>query len=183
MTPMNPDPGAVRPASEVWPPPPVNSPAAVESPLAAMGNFQVQSPWLVLLLSVVTLGVYTVFWLRKNIVILNRLRPDLKVSPGTATFALVFSVFSLILDVASWVSRSQSIDSFSNILDRLYGLLVLILSFQMRNAFNTMLQAQKGGPLWFSGLWTWLLSAIYLQHQINKDIYVAQSQPPSVSGY
>ena len=184
MSPMNPDPNTFRPTSEVWPPPPTNAPSPMEaSPLEALANFQVQNVWLILLLSVVTLGIYPVYWLKRQMTTLNTLRPDLKLTAAVPNIVLVFAFLSFGLDVASWVSHSQSIDSAASGLDRIYGLMALFLSFQVRNGFNTLLQAQKGGPYWFSGLGTWLLGVVYLQHKINKDIERWQNESQATFAY
>ena len=73
--------------SEVWPPPPTNTPQQTDqnSPLSTLEHFQIQSVWLILLLTLLTFGIYAVFWLRKQSILISSIRPDLKLSIVYAT--------------------------------------------------------------------------------------------------
>ena len=159
-------------ASEVWPPPPTNSVQAKEetSPLAALAHFRVQSIWLILLLTVITAGIYAVFWLRRQSLLINSLRPDLKLSIVYANIVLAFAFVSAGLDIISVVITSPTFDTWASISDRIYGLLLLVLSFQVRGGLNGLLQVSKSDPYSFGGVYTWLFSVMYLQYKLNQNI-------------
>lgn len=158
--------------SAVWPPPPTNSVETVEetSSLATLEHFRVQSVWLVLFLSIITAGIYAIFWLRRQSLIINRLRPDLKLSVVYANSVLVFAFLRTGLDFAGGLSESESIDTWAKISDRFFGLLLLFLSFQVRAGLNSMLRVPKRDFYSFSGVYTWLFSVTYLQYKLNQNI-------------
>jgi len=167
----------IRPEPAVWPPPPTSfaPPEADASPLAALREFRVMNVWLVLLLTLITLGIYSVFWLRRQNATINMLRPDLKATPLFGNIVLGVAFISTGLDIASMIGSSSSIEGASNILDRIFGLMVLVLSFQVRSGFNLLMRAQKGDAHWVSGLFTWLFRVVYLQYKLNKNIRSQQA--------
>ena len=167
---MDQDPENFRPAPVVWPPPPTNSPYPETSPFVDLNNFRVQNIWLILFLTVITLGIYALFWLRRQNQAMAILRPDLKLTPLFGNIALAVAFVSAGLDVANLISNAHGLDTASNSLDRGFNILYLVLTFQTRNGFNLLLRAQKGDNRWFSGLWTFLFGVMYLQYKLNKCI-------------
>ncbi len=146
-----------------------------------MQGFREKNVWLVLLLTFVTGGIYVIYWLRRQAKLIHTLRPDL-MPAGTVTLAnilLGLFVLSAAVDVASIFSHSPALDNVSNIFGRGVGLLSLSLLFQVWGAFNKLINAQKGSDSWFNGLYTFLLSVVYLQHHLNQMIprYQAASSP------
>jgi hypothetical protein len=174
---MNEDPNTFPPPS-VWPPPPTNTLSSVTetSPLAALDSFRVQNIWLILFLTIITFGIYAVFWLRRQNATLAQVQPGLKVTLLYGNIVLVCVILSAGLDIASLIGLPASLDTVSNGLDRIVGIMVLVLAFQVRNGFNLLLQAQKGDALWFSGVYTWLINVVYLQYKLNKNIQRRQAE-------
>lgn len=74
------------------------------------------------------------------------------------------------LDIASWISTNPTLDSLTTILDRVFGMLVLVLDFQVRGGFNGLLRVLKSDPNSFGGVYTWLFGVIYLQYKLNQNI-------------
>ncbi len=185
MTPMNPEPGTPAPVPSVWPPPPTSfeAPTAQASPLAALAGFRVQSVWLVLLLTLITLGIYAVFWLRRQSALVNSLRPDLNLSVAYANVVLVVAFLGAGLDVASWINDASSLDNAASLGDRLFGIMALVLSLQVRGGFNRLLGLEKTSPYWFGAVWTWLFGVVYLQYKINQDVRRWQNEPRAALGY
>jgi len=140
------------------------------SPLATLEHFRVQSVWLVLFLTIITSGIYAVFWLRRQSLMINGLRPDLKISVVYANSVLGFAFLRTGLDFAGGFSDSASIDTWAKISDRFFGLLLLFLSFQVRAGLNSMLRVPKSDFYSFSGVYTWLFSVMYLQYKLNQNI-------------
>ncbi len=174
--PGSPDPNSpfASAVPSVWPPPPTNSPFSEEgtgavSPLA---GFREQSVWLVFFLTLITLGIYGVFWLRRQGRLFHQIRPDLMPAGallyGNIVLGLTF--LSAGLDIASMLSDVSTLDTLSSVLDKAVGVLVLVLAFQVRNGFNSLIGARKGTDWWFSGVYTWLLNVVYLQYKLNKTI-------------
>ena len=107
---------------------------------------------------------------------LSQVLPDLNVTLLYGNIVLVFVILSAGLDIASLIGLPTSLDTDSNILDRIVGIMVLVLAFQVRNGFNLLLQARRGDALWFSGVYTWLISVVYLQYKLNKIIQQRQTE-------
>ena len=158
------------PGPTSWPPPPSNQayPPAQESPLAALEGFSSQNVWLVLLLTVVTFGIYAGFWLYRQNEFLGRIRPDLKVPPALGLVVLALLVVSALLDIVVMIHAPASLESASNGLDRITEILLLVFTFTVRGGLNKVLGVFKTDPAWFSGLWTFLFGVIYLQYKINR---------------
>lgn len=159
-------------APSVWPPPPTNSPFPGAATFAPMQGFREQSVWLVLLLTIITLGIYGVFWLRRQGTLFHQVRPDLMPAGALlyGNIVLGFTCLSAGLDIASVFSDVSGLSTVSSGLGRVVGVLVLVLAFQVRNGFNSLLGARRGTDLWFSGVYTWLLNVVYLQYKMNKTI-------------
>jgi hypothetical protein len=167
---INPDLGILNPAPQVWPPPPTNATVTFEaSPLSGTESFRVQNYWLVLLLTLVTLGIYAVFWLKRQIAVIDSRRPDLKVGQTYANVVLTAVFLNLGLAIASGFSDSQMLEGISRILSRVVGIMVLALLFQVKNGMNMMLRLQRGSPYWFAGVYTWLFGVAYQQYKINQN--------------
>lgn len=148
-----------------------------------MQGFREQNVWLVLLLTIITGGIYAIFWLRRQAKQIHALRPDL-VPAKLLTFAnilLGLFILSTAVDIASLFSISSTLDNLSNIFGRAVGLLSLSLLFQVWTAFNGLIAAQKGSDSWFNGLYTFLLSVVYLQHHLNQMIPRYQATPAPYS--
>ena len=109
-------------------------------------------------------------------VVLSQVLPDLNVTLLYGNIVLVFVILSAGLDIAILIGLPTSLDTDSNILDRIVGIMVLVLAFQVRNGFNLLLQARRGDALWFSGVYTWLISVVYLQYKLNKIIQQRQTE-------
>ena len=172
-------------APGVWPPPPTISSFAGEgtgavSPLA---GFQEQNVWLVLLLTIITLGIYGVFWLRRQGRQFHQLRPDLMPAGSLlyGNIVLGFTCLSAGLDIASAFSDVSVLDTVSSGLDKVVGVLVLVLAFQVRNGFNSLIGARRGTALWFSGVYTWLLNVVYLQYKLNKTLRLFNAEALAVA--
>ena len=161
-------------APGVWPPPPTTSSFAGEGAgaISPLAGFQEQNVWLVLLLTIITLGIYAVFWLRRQGRQFHQLRPDLMPAGALlyGNIVLGFTCLSAGLDIASAVSAVSVLDTVSSGLDKVAGVLVLVLAFQVRNGFNSLIGTRRGTDLWFSGVYTWLLNVVYLQYKLNKTL-------------
>lgn len=148
-----------------------------------MQGFQEKNVWLVLLLTIITGGIYAIFWLRQQARLIHALRPDLIPAKSLALANILFGliIISTAIDIASIFSHSSAIDNTSNIFGRVVGLLALVFLFQVRAGFNGLISAQKGTDSWCNGLYTWLLSVVYLQHYLNKMIPRYQVAPSPYS--
>jgi len=66
------------------------------------------------------------------------------------------------------VEEGHPVEAISDLLDSVWGILVLIWAFKARNRMNMLLSVTKNDPRWFHGLWTFLFTALYFNFKINK---------------
>lgn len=160
-----------NPASGVWPPPPADGTMFLETlPLDALENFPSQSVLLLLILNVVTLGIYGVFWLYRMAIRLNSILRERRIAPGFAAAALVIAVTSAALDVADNVVSLSFVHEATDVSDLLFLILTLMLTFQIRYGLNRLLETRHRDAYWFSGGWTLFFGVYYLQYKINQDL-------------
>lgn len=129
-----------------------------------------QSTWRLVFLTVITLGIYTSHYIKRQTRIINEhLDKENKIAEGLVTAILVFAYLSAILIVPYvMVEEGHPVERISDGLDRVWALLVLIWAFMARNRMNVLLAAAKGQPHWFHGFWTFLFTPFYFNFKINK---------------
>ncbi len=144
-------------APGVWPPPPTDGTMFLETlPLDVLENFPSQSVLLLLVLNVVTLGLYGMVWLFRQAGRLHRLLPGPQALPALAGAGLAFVAGSVILDVAAPFTHSAALDRLSTALDWPAVLVLLFFTFYVRNRLNRLLDTRTKDPYWFSAGWTFL---------------------------
>ena len=128
-----------------------------------------QSTWRLFGLAVVTYGVYYAHYIVRQTRVLNeRLPDDGKISPAFASSILTLSYLTLGLFIGYlFVEEDHPIAVASNVLDRVWMLLILVWGFYARNRMNTLTSSQRGELTWFSGLWTLLFTPLYFNYKIN----------------
>ncbi len=172
--PINPESNAVGPAPTVWPPPPTCAFGVPAAP-PVLDVWRVQNFWLVLILTYLTSGVYTVIWLRQQVQRMNPVYPQLRLSLGyvNIVLAVVIAYFSLAWGV--WLYHyvapaPTALVLASDIVWWVTAVAQIVLTFQVRNRFNLMLTPDMGDTPWFSAVFTFLFGVIYLQYKVNRNI-------------
>ena len=128
-----------------------------------------QSTWRLLFLSLITLGIYTSYYMRWQTKIINQhLDIESQISEGFVNFILIFAyVTALIVIPYILVEEGHPIESISDYMDTVWGILVLFWAFKARNRMNMLLGLTKDKPQWFHGLWTFLFQTFYFNYKIN----------------
>jgi len=132
-------------------------------------QLQSQSTAKLVLLSVITYGVYTVYFLRRLTDQINvSLDPEYRISHGFVVTNFVFAYLSLaMLALFLIVPEGHPVVGFSDFLNRIYVILVLVWSFTVRNRLNSLLASTPGTASWFHGFWTFLFQYWYINYKIN----------------
>ncbi len=135
-----------------------------------VGQLKSQSTLRLFLLTVITLAIYTAHYIKRQTTIINRhLDTEHQISEGFVNFLLILAYVTVILIVPYvLVEEGHPIVLISNLLDNVYGILVLIWAFKARNRMNMLLAVTKQQPHWFHGLWTFLFTALYFNFKINN---------------
>ncbi len=127
------------------------------------------STWKLVLLSIVTLGVYLGFYIvRQNKNLNEKLRSEKKISNILGYSVILMSVLSLFgLFTFFFEEKAEMIELVSDLFDSLAGLLMIVWGFKARNRVNQLLGAEKGEEHWFHGGWTFFLSPFYFNYKVN----------------
>lgn len=123
------------------------------------------SVFLLIIISMVTYGIYMPFWFFNRRDALNNLKSDTKISDAVIIIAIVMAIISGALLVPSY--RSWFAERLDGMISLAQWVVFLVLSFQVRR----MLMDHYKIPI--SGIWTFLFSIFYLQYKINRlnEIY------------
>lgn len=87
------------PTNPVTAPVEAASPVIASAPLAATGGSRVgktRNPWAVWGLSIITLGIYFLYWYYKMNSEMKEYNPSIEVEPGIATFAQIIPIANII---------------------------------------------------------------------------------------
>lgn len=128
------------------------------------------SVWAVLVLSIISLGLYYTYWLFTRTQIINR------VTDRPISMILVHSVLGLLMLnlIVSFVSgynpENEQYRQLAGIIGLSYSLLNLFWVFTLRQRLHKMTQAGERSLFWINGLWTFLFQVLYLQFKINEYI-------------
>ena len=129
-----------------------------------------QGTWKLFLLSVVTLGIYTAHYIKKQTKILNQhLDRSQQLSEGFISFFLIFSYISVILIIPYiFVEEGHPIELISDLVDKVWSIIALVLAFKFRNRMNTLLNSTPGQQNWFHGAWTFFFGFLHINFKINQ---------------
>lgn len=137
--------------------------SADDGSVLALGRF---SAWGVFGLTLITLGLYPIYWLYTRAKKINALH-EKKIS----TFLLQGL---LALTLVSWVTSFLEVNDLMVIVSGLaalaYTVLYLVLLFKVRNRLQDILNRSGDGDYRLGGLMTFFFFCIYLQYKINQCI-------------
>ena len=152
---------------------------------------------LIVLLSVITLGIYPYIWYIKRVKEFNNLQTDTKAKKSVPVISLVLMIFVFIgiasiatilkikydeLSVATGISDIPTyfIIIFISVvvIVLILWILRLMMSFKYAKILNEALN-NKGSNIKISGILTFLFKTFYLQYEINKIINDKESEKRS----
>jgi len=127
---------------------------------------------LMILLTIITYGIYFPIWFLRRQNLFNQLPVKEKLNSGAAIFVLIIyciSVFfipvKLLTQNASLIDILNTIDTFISLLG---GLIILILAFKVRRILNEYCNEHLGMNVPFSRVATFFFTIFYLQYKINR---------------
>lgn len=128
-----------------------------------------ESTWRLFFLGFITLGIYIAHYIKRQTACINQyLDKEKQISEELVWTILILAYISLILFVPYiFVEEGHPIEAISNLLDTIWGILLVVWAFKARNRMNMLLSASKGSEAWFHGLWTFLFTALYFNFKIN----------------
>lgn len=140
------------------------------SEIGLLGKLKWGSTWALVGLSLITYGVFLVYYARRQSVILNESSPpDKQISPGFIRTWFVLTYVSLALFLVYFFVPDDSLwAKAGNLSDRFDGIFGLIWAFWARSSFHRLMVSQKGTPNWMHGFWTFLFQAFYFNFKVNR---------------
>lgn len=129
-----------------------------------------QSTWRLVGFGIITYGVYLAYYIKTQTAILNkRLERDMMISKSFTDGFMVLSYVSLILFIPYFlVPEGHPLEIVSNVVDLVWGVVLLIWGFKARNRLNRLCQLRSDTREWLNGFWTFLFTPFYFNYKINK---------------
>ncbi|UYM16335.1 DUF4234 domain-containing protein [Endozoicomonas euniceicola] len=122
------------------------------------------SAWGVFGLSLITFGIYPLYWLYSRTKVLNSI-VDNRISDILLNTLIVLFIMSFVIGVSfEEIPENTIIAALDHINYLSYMVIYLTVLFKFRNRLRDMIGTNIGSTLTFFG------SAIYLQYKINKEI-------------
>lgn len=131
-----------------------------------------RSVLLMIVLAVITLGLYINYWVHRNAQSLNTALGQELISRTTIALFWSVSIFSLGMIIPyAYAEQESSIHGLSNMLDIANTLFVLFMAFAVRGSLDELLLRSGcyDNRTRFRGIWTFLFGIFYLQWKINRN--------------
>ena len=159
------------PPGEVPAPPPVSPPRVDPSP--DRGVFKRVSLLVMILLSLVTLGIYPGVWLYLRREAFNRLSAAARLEDFLVYGVLGANILSVAVSVADAASSYGSTSFLASLVSLASFVLTVLAAFRIRTQLRDYARRKDPSGLAAdqvarSPLWTFLFSFLYIQHHLNR---------------
>ncbi|MEL7187195.1 MAG: DUF4234 domain-containing protein [Pseudomonadota bacterium] len=141
----------------------------------AFADFPRFSAWWVALLSIITYGLYTYYWLVTRTTKINQALPDFQISAGLLWATISLGLLNIVLSIWFEIglgSATPEILGTVALASVALGLVQFVcwvmLAFAIRSRLNRMTGATPGHPLWSNGVLTFFFTPIYPAYKINQ---------------
>ncbi len=135
-----------------------------------IGSFERFSAWAVFGLSLITFGIYPIYWMYTRAKVINLHHED-----RISMVWLNLLVISTILSFASgFLGESELALGIAGVLNLVYLVAYLASLFKIRNRLQDMMHKSFGQKFALGPVMTFFFSAIYLQYKINECIDYAE---------
>ena len=136
------------------------------------------STWYVVALSLVTLGVYSVYWMHHRSLILARIHPQEPINRLFMLFAIGVWAFSFVLALTGEPQPYPPEPSALFWLQFASAILFLVWAFLFHFRLNRFLKASGLPHQPLNPVLTFLFQALYLAYKLNQNIDLAQAAAP-----
>jgi magnesium-transporting ATPase (P-type) len=126
-------------------------------------NFDRFSAWGVFFLSIITLGIYSVYWLVNRTNKANSLAKN-QIAQGLVYGYVALYVVNLVLSIAGILPELGFIVSLASFV------VAIILIFSLRTSLTELINEGSAEPVKLNGILTFFFNVIYFQYKINEAI-------------
>ncbi|AWB68378.1 hypothetical protein C2869_19080 [Saccharobesus litoralis] len=134
-------------------------------------EFKRFSAWGVFFLSIITLGIYYLYWLYSRGIQMNEFAQEAKVKMNALYAYIVLSVLANILGI---FDENTELAIASGVLSLIGFVFYIIAVFSMRAALQEVINKSASEPVKLGGVLTFFFSAIYFQYKTNQAIDLLQ---------
>lgn len=143
--------------------------AQVEAPATGDLNqvFDRFSAWGVFGLSIITFGIYTIYWLYTRTQRVND-RTESDISWAFVNATIVIYAISFLSSFGELISPEVAM--VLSLASLVAWIMMIVWAFKIRAAIHEYVNATKGNYDWANAFLTFFFSSLYLQYKINKII-------------
>ncbi|MGR3309521.1 MAG: zinc ribbon domain-containing protein [Candidatus Brocadiales bacterium] len=130
---------------------------------------------LLIILMLITLGIYYPIWFLKRINAINNLQSEEKLGPGVFIFAIVGIIAVLLLGLISGsmekageIDTARGLNTFCSMLNLGVAIALLVQCFKVRRILNEHFNAHLQRGIEFSWVAIFFFHIFYLQYKINR---------------
>ena len=151
----------------------------IKEGINALAEFKKVSTWTVFFLSLVTCGVYNLFWLYSRTNTLNRLASVKPISNGFIISTIIFWCLSILFSIGNGImSNAADVNVVYSILSGGVSVVATILPivwcFKFRNRLNAFLTNHVGGGKLLGPVLTFFFQTLYLSYKLNENIEIME---------
>lgn len=141
-----------------------NSDLAVATDDQISSNFDRFSAWWVFLLTLVTFGIYPVYWIYTRGQTVNRAQGD-QIKPTWLYMSVILFALTFVVEFAS----PEKVELYIMV-NIAYLVVYLVSLFKIRNRLQKMMSETTGSTYTLGPVLTFFFNCIYLQYKINEFI-------------
>ncbi|MBV0932332.1 DUF4234 domain-containing protein [Marinobacterium weihaiense] len=134
--------------------------------------------WAVFGLTIITLGIYAVYWMYSRTRHLNSITED-RISNGFVGAAVGVYIASGVSSIMMGLTDASALSGTMVLIDGLLGLaswiLMLVWAFKFRNRLNRVTDS-RGKPTWAGPILTFFFSVFYLSYKVNQHLDIRASR-------
>lgn len=136
------------------------------------------STWAVFGLSIITLGIYTIYWLYDRTRKLNSISEN-QISQGVVSASVglfvASGISSIVVAVVGPSSSFGALVLVDGLLGLASGIMILVWAFKFRNRLNRVTNSE-GKPTWAGPILTFFFNVLYLSYKINQHLDIRASR-------
>lgn len=136
-----------------------------DKPILEMKRF---SAWGVFFLSIVTFGIYYIYWLISRGNQINKISKGSQVKMNMLYIYLAFYIGSIILSAVA--GEDTTLDLASSLLSLIGAVFYIIGAFSFRRVIEEVASVGSNEPVKLGGILTFFFSSLYFQYKINEAI-------------